>query len=152
MDEEIRLLEACRTSKNPYLYVLLAKVVVVHGETVNAFDKFRTSLFEDLKPKVAMEALLVDKIANYAWRLRRVVQAEGLMMHAGLSKEYYPKAMDDFFDGKDSIKLNNISRYEMMLSRYFYRATKELRELQNIRNETEKNKAALDFLGIGFVS
>ena len=86
-----------KSSQNAVTHGLLAKAVIIHGEKLSAFEKFRQSLLVDLQPEGAMENLLVEKIANYAWRLRRAVQAEAVLMEQGLTMSYDTKTLDSFF-------------------------------------------------------
>jgi hypothetical protein len=95
-----------------------------------------------------MEMLLVEKIVNYAWRLRRAVQAETIFLQTGLSKDGNRKTLDYFFNSLDVKKIQNISRYEAAIEKHFYRSLKELREIQKSRHTKQSNP----FLGFGFVS
>jgi hypothetical protein len=137
-----------RSSQNAIKHGLLSKAVIVEGETMDAYDVFRETVFDDLQPKGAMETLLVEKIINYAWRLRRAVQAEAIFLQAGLSDKWSPKKLDSFFCGFDAKKIQNISRYETTIEKHFYRSLKELREVQMIRQKKESD----DKWGFGFVS
>jgi hypothetical protein len=137
-----------RSSQNAIKHGLLSKAVIVEGETFEAFDLFRETIFDDMQPKGAMETLLVEKIINYAWRLRRAVQAEAIFLQAGLVNRWNPKTLDSFFCGNDAKKINNISRYETTIEKHFYRSLKELRDIQAIRRTNENN---INW-GIGFVS
>lgn len=137
-----------RSSQNAIKHGLLSKIVIVEGETLDAYDVFRDAVFDDMQPQGAMETLLVEKIINYAWRLRRAVEAESLFLQAGLTNKWSPKTLDSFFGGCDSKKIYNISRYETTIEKHFYRSLKELREVQTIRRTNESNAS----WGIGFVS
>lgn len=139
-----------RASQNAIKHGLLSKALIVQGEKKNAYEEFRQGVFEDLKPIGMMESLLVDKIVNYAWRLRRAIQAESILLQKGLTKSWEPKTLDSFFEGWEAKKIQNISRYEITIERHFYRSLKELRETQALRREEEKPQA--DLLGFGFVS
>jgi hypothetical protein len=137
-----------RSSQNAIKHGLLSRAVLVEGETLDAYDVFRDSVFDDMQPKGAMETLLVEKIINYAWRLRRAVQAEAIFLQAGLSNKWSPKTLDRFFEGTDAKKIHNISRYETTIEKHFYRSLKEFREVQTIRQKKE----SADEWGVGFVS
>lgn len=137
-----------RSSQNAIKHGLLSKTLIVEGETMDAYEVFRETVFDDMQPKGAMEMLLVEKIINYAWRLRRAVQAEAIFLQAGLGHKWSPKALDSFFSGLDATKIHNISRYETTIEKHFYRSLKELREVQSIRQQREFE----DKSGFGFVS
>lgn len=138
-------------SQNSIKHGLLAKALIVEGEKKNAYEEFRQGIFEDLIPVGMMEGLLVEKIVNYAWRLRRAIQAESILMQKGLTKSWEPKTLDSFFEGWEAKKIQNISRYETIIERHFYRSLKELRDIQAIRQASEQSKLKDDF-GFGFVS
>ncbi|MCB1136410.1 MAG: hypothetical protein KDK78_09090 [Chlamydiia bacterium] len=140
-----------RSSKNATTHGILSTEVVVHGELMDDFEQFRAGLFVDLAPTGTLEVLLVEKIANYAWRLRRAIQAEAGFMERGMSSEFSRKSLDSFFSGMDGSKMANISRYESMLSKHFYKAIHQLRELQRQRKEELEKADPLASLANGFV-
>lgn len=131
-----------RASQNATTHGLLSKALIVAGEDAYAYESFRKAIFDDLQPKTAMETLLVEKIVSYAWRLRRAVQAEAIFF----STDWNLQTLDSFFNGSDAAKIQNISRYETTIEKHFYRAVKELREIQVLRRTKEKGAA------FGFVS
>jgi hypothetical protein len=135
-------------SQNAITHGLLSKTLIVNGEASEAYEDFRENILDDLQPIGAMEILLVEKIVNYAWRLRRAVQAETIFLEAGLTNKWNPMTLDSFFGGADSKKIQNISRYETTIEKHFYRSLKELREVQAIRRTKESN----EHWGFGFVS
>lgn len=137
-----------RASQNAIKHGLLSKALIIEGEACEAYESFREAIFDDLQPKSAMETLLVEKIVNYAWRLRRAVQAEAIFLQGGLLNELNQKTLDSFFGGYDAKKIQNISRYETTIEKHFYRSLKELREVQVIR----RNKESEAVFGFGFVS
>jgi hypothetical protein len=136
-----------RASQNAIKHGLLSKVLIVEGEALDAYESFREAIFDDLQPKSAMETLLVEKIVNYAWRLRRAVQAESIFLQGGLTSSINEKTLDSFFGGNEAKKIQNISRYETTIEKHFYRSLKELREVQELRNTKESQEA----WGFGFV-
>lgn len=140
------------SSQNAIKHGLLAKTLIVQGETADAYEQFRLGVFDDLKPIGAMESLLVDKIVSYAWRLRRAVEAESIFLQKGLTKSWEPKTLDAFFEGLEAKKIQNISRYETTIERHFYRSLKELRDIQSIRRLRDKAEKTEQIFGFGFVS
>ncbi len=139
-----------QSSQNAIKHGPLSKALIVEGEASDAYECFREAIFDDLQPKSAMETLLVEKIVNYAWRLRRAVQAEAIFLQGGLSSNWNQKTLDSFFGGCDAKKIQNISHYETTIERHFYRSLKELRDIQTIRHAAEQRKE--DPFGFGFVS
>lgn len=127
------------SSQNAMKHGLLSKTLVVKGEAPASYKRFHEAIFADLQPIGAMETLLVEKIVNYAWRLRRATQAEALFMQDGLTSTWNAKTLDSFFANNEAKKLQNISRYETTIEKHFYRSLKELREVQFLRKTNESN-------------
>lgn len=123
-----------RSSQNSVKHGVLARALVIQGENIAMYQEFREQLFDDLHPVGAMEVLLVEKIVNYAWRLRRAIQAESILLQHGMTAEWPLKKLDDFFSGWEAQKVQNISRYETAIERHFYRSLKELKDMQAIRS------------------
>jgi hypothetical protein len=55
---------------------LLAQHVVLPTEDEQEFQAFSLGLEQQLQPVGELERMLVDSIAAYAWRLRRLVRIE----------------------------------------------------------------------------
>lgn len=140
------------SSQNSIKHGLLSKTLVIKGESSNSYEVFRNGVYDDLQPMTAMETLLVEKIVNYAWRLRRAVQAETVLLENGLNDKWSTKKLDAFFSGFEAKKIQNICRYESTIEKHFYRSLKELREIQNARKETQKIHDDDRLFGFGFVS
>jgi len=79
-----------------------------------------------------LEFLLVEKIASYAWRQRRAIQAESSLFQNGLSGDWNSKDLENLFQGSDGECLHNLTRYETAMEKSFYRAIHQLKELQVI--------------------
>lgn len=125
-----------RSSKNALKHGLLSKDLVVYGERQSEYQLFRQSLIDTFLPEGPIELLLVEKIANYAWRHRRAIQAESSFFQNGLSNEYSRKSLENFFQGRDGVCLQNVTRYEAAIEKNFYRAMNQLKELQTARKAT----------------
>lgn len=68
---------------NALVHGLTAKnAVVIQGEDPEAFEAMRQDLFYDAAPQGVLEALILDRIANILWRLRRVPQIEASLFEA----------------------------------------------------------------------
>src|SRR5262249_5082897 len=63
-------------SRNALKHGLTAEAVVVAWENAEDFEAFRSGLFESLKPQGQLEAVLADRVACGAWRLRRAIEIE----------------------------------------------------------------------------
>ena len=78
-----------------------------------------------------MEELLVEKIINTVWRLRRLTQVESEILEAKDCIYISRMVSEAFRSGSKS--LLNLSRYESSLERNFYKAIHELQRLQAMR-------------------
>lgn len=125
-----------RSSKNAIKHGLLSKDLIIHGECQSEYELFRESLIETFQPEGPIECLLVEKIASSAWRQRRAIQAESLFFHNGLSSEWNRKSLESFFQGTNGKCLQNLTRYEAVVEKNFYRAMNQLKELQATRKAT----------------
>ena len=65
-----------RASRNATKHGVLSKVVVLKSEPRDEYENLLTGLRETLQPEGALEELLVEKLAVFAWRQRRLLQAE----------------------------------------------------------------------------
>jgi len=65
-----------RASRNAIKHGVFSNVVVLPGESRTEYDGLLTGLQETLRPKGAMEELLVEKVATTAWRYLRLLSAE----------------------------------------------------------------------------
>ena len=71
-----------RSSQNALKHGLSAKTPLLPGEDPAEFAAFSEALFEDLAPHGAIEAYLVQRFADIAWRLKRLPHFEaGLMTY-----------------------------------------------------------------------
>ena len=98
-----------RSSRNNIERGMLARTVVLDGESRPRFDALMISLQEELKPETTIENLLIHKMAIAHWRLMRVWGME----RSGLSNEHAPSF------GKSGVHLNE---HEMRFDRQFTRA------------------------------
>ena len=78
-----------RSSQNALKHGLSAKYPASSGEDPAEFAAFSEALFEDLAPEGAIEAYLVQRFADIAWRLKRVPHFEaGLMTYVAAHEAY----------------------------------------------------------------
>ena len=66
---------------NAVRHGLLAREVVLPGEDADAFEDLWNQVRADLLPVGPIEQLLVDRIVNAMWRLRRLARAETALFH-----------------------------------------------------------------------
>lgn len=121
-----------RSSQNSAKHGLLSKDLLIYDEKRKELDTFRNGIYASLSPQGAIEILLVEKIINSAWRLRRLTKAENeLITH---SDDYSSvRGVSRAFRGFDGSCLQTLSRYESALERIFYKAIHELQRLQAMR-------------------
>lgn len=119
------------SSKNSLKHGLLSKELTILEEKPKDLEIFKNNIYISLQPKGAIEALLVEKIVISAWRLRRVLKVEKELFQV----KGYPgwKQLNEAFRGYDSDCIKNLSRYEVMLERNFYKALHELQRIQGMR-------------------
>src|SRR6476660_8399356 len=65
---------------NALRHGLTAHQVVLAGEDPAEFEALREDLTREIAPITAMEALLVDRLAQLFWRLRRVAKFEAALL------------------------------------------------------------------------
>ncbi|MBB64052.1 MAG: hypothetical protein CMO81_03220 [Waddliaceae bacterium] len=121
------------SSQNALKHGALSQQIVIAGESIKDYENLHEKLLEDLKPEGELERLLVDKITIYAWRLRRIIYIESAMFSDRLKYEHDSFASEKMFEGFTLQKLSAMNRYETAISRQFYRAAKQLQELQQNR-------------------
>ena len=119
-------------SRNALKHGVLSGDLIILEESRHDLQRLRLDIYQALCPDGAIEELLVEKIINATWRIRRLTKAEGeflsdrdsLLSHSRLSRG---------FRGSDGASLQVLSRYEAALERNFYRALHELQRIQGMR-------------------
>ncbi len=114
------------TRYNAVKHGLTAKLVVARGESPMAFNQLRDNLITELCPQGELEIMLVDRIAAFTWKLRRVAKLEvdGLndcWDEFGFYHRYYYQSWPTF------------SRYEITIERQLYKAIDQLERMQRTR-------------------
>jgi hypothetical protein len=130
-------------SSNSLKHGLTSKLVVIPGEDPEAFKELRASLHADWKPVSMQESMLVDKIAEQAWRLqraRRVETASFKQFILPLTTTTDPDEAIATAFHENSKAFDNLRRYETTIERSYYKALTELRNLQTERRKLEQSK------------
>ena len=65
-----------KSSRNATKHGVFSKVIILDSESKAEYEELLAGLLETLKPKGALEELLVEKLATTAWRHRRLLLAE----------------------------------------------------------------------------
>ncbi len=140
-------------SRNSAKHYLTAKQIVVPGEDPAAYEELQAGLQESWNPATPQEHLLVDEIAQNAWRLLRVRRLEAAtfdyMMPSldriapagpGASVKRPPanhaEAMAQAFHA-NAKAFDNVRRYATAIERAYHNAITELIKLQKERKKTE---------------
>jgi len=66
---------------NAIRHGLLARDAVLPGEDLDAFEELRNEVWAEFSPVGPIEKLLVERVINAMWRLRRSARAETALFH-----------------------------------------------------------------------
>jgi hypothetical protein len=101
---------------------------VVQGESIKVLNELRDNLMKEHEPQGQLETMLVERIATCIWRLRRVthVESDSLKGEYQQYKSYFVMTINAGY-------WQNLSRYETMYERQFYKAIHELERVQRSR-------------------
>ena len=114
-----------------------AKNVVLHDEDARAFGELRAQVYREWQPVGPTEKFYTEQLVGLMWRTSRFFRAEAglITMHrecpggtGGIAT-----ALDK--DSKKNRALDRLLRYEAYCDRSIERTLKQLRELQDTRNE-----------------
>ena len=132
-----------RSSQNSLKHGLSAKRPLIPGENEADHEAFRKEIRDAFRPPGALETLLVERIINAAWRLRRFGPIEAQILSGELEDvlEQFPEKEETALGftflrtTNGSQALARLHRYEMGLERSLYRAHHTLKELQAPRGQ-----------------
>ena len=144
-----------RSAINALKHGLLARDTVLPGEDPADFDSQLSALEADIQPANSLEFELVRQIADAQWRMRRLTRLETGFLAASLAakrrvmERLHPERLQPGYDGETLLlgsaiidrtdALSHLARYDGHLSRRFFRAVKQLRDLR--RDEREAHQA-----------
>jgi hypothetical protein len=111
---------------NAMKHGLLSREVLTRGESEADLLAFAKRIRMQLAPLGELELLLVDRIVSTAWRLRRALALEAML----LGEKGTDGSPNPLTYPPDRNKLLTFSRYEAGLERSLYKALAELRRLQ----------------------
>ena len=127
---------------NALRHGLLARELLVKGESKENFAIFAAGVRERLAPDGELESFVVNRVISAAWRLRRAVAVEAALF---TTENGHIGAVPDGLG-----KMQILSRYEVTLERSLYKALESLDHLRrgqgsdDVRQELVAMKAALD--------
>ena len=113
-----------RSRLNSWKHGLSAEQIVIGDEHAAEFEALRAEFWREWQPIGALESVLVDRLAVYEWRLRRVPGFEEDCIRMGAFS--YPS------------RLSLLSRYEASLLNAFNRTMQQLLVLQERRRLDEE--------------
>lgn len=119
-----------RSSRNATRHGLLAKEVVVSGESAQEFMELRRKALEALKPANILEERLVERVVACLWRLDRSLKMESFMLGKPLDpidRSLFNPSDEaaDRFSSRHGF-FQNLNRYEVAIERSLYRALIQL--------------------------
>lgn len=116
-----------RSKHNALKHGVFSNVVLLKEEPRAEFDSLLSGLRNDLEPEGTLEEFLVDKLATYIWRHRRLIVAAGEQTGQSIDLLILKGSMF----GQPPLDL--LLRYESSLERAFDRTLSQLERLQRIR-------------------
>ena len=145
-------------AKNALKHGLLARDTVLPGEDPAEFDSQLSALEADIQPANSLEFELVRQIVDAQWRMRRLTRLETGFLAAALdeTRRYMEKRRPDElrpgYDGETQLlgsamldrtqAFVHLARYDGHLSRRFFRAVKQLRDLRHDERKTREARAS----------
>lgn len=138
-----------KSSKNAMKHGLASQDTVLAHESIAAFRELYESMTESLSPFDQFEKVLVERIVNCTWRLKRIMRIEASMFDwaaeesanadfmralefAGISRENDLRATFNIME-RGHGTISNLTKYEAHCERSLYRALHELERRQAIR-------------------
>lgn len=121
-----------KASQNALKHGLLSQNLIVRAENRAELEIFSQRLYTTLCPQGMMEELLVEKIINAAWRLRRITAVEQEIFNKE-NNFYGLTTLEESFRGSNGSCIHTLSRYESTLERHLYKAIHELQRIQAMR-------------------
>jgi hypothetical protein len=128
---------------NAFKHGLLSEDVIIPGEDPEKFAYLNSQLERELEPIGFQEAEIVERMAAFMWRLRRLHRVEaGIFVHeragAGLNQAGEMSAsygLAFIRDANGANAFTKLSRYETMMERSLSRLRMDLERLQRARKE-----------------
>jgi hypothetical protein len=114
-----------RSSQNAHKHGLASGILVVPEPQQVAFHQFEANLKQAVQPRGALEQETCNQLLHAAWRLRTL---HGLMRQLWARHQADPVIVPEA-----AAELRQLTRYRATLEMAFYRALKQIRELQTRR-------------------
>lgn len=114
-----------RASRNACRHGLSTGILFVPEPERAAFHRFEANLIEAVRPQGALEEETCTQLLHAAWRLRR--------LHVLIRELWSRHQSDQLIVPEAAAELRQLTRYRATLEMSFYRAMKQIRELQTRR-------------------
>lgn len=123
-----------RSSFNALRHGLTSQHAVIPGEDHAIYDAHVAAIYDEHNPQTQTESILVQLLADLAWRLLRVATMEANLLDQNPNYSTFDDQNSRLsaFD-KMSRALANLSLHSQRLSRQFDKTLAELRNLQRTR-------------------
>jgi len=128
---------------NALKHGILSKEILLEGENEEALTQLGKRLRASIKPVGEVEMLLADRLVSNFWRLRRLLEAEKVIMEweredAERWRQEFGRSEEDTDQRitKEMLTNSNIEkilRYETTIERSIYKAFHELQRVQSAR-------------------
>lgn len=119
------------SSQNAVKHGLFSREILLDEEKRGELQVLRDQLYSTFLPEGALEDVLVEKIINAVWRLKRLVRFEVFIFETeDLCGDNGRRQQCLMFLGSSGEAFSVLSRYETMLEKSFYKAVHELERLQ----------------------
>ena len=130
-----------RSSVNALRHGLTSKMVLLPEDDLAAYNTFKQSFFNDLKPKGVLEEQLAYTLVNTQWRLNRCRAFEESVLATETAQPSDPDA-NARLTREQVDSLAKLSLYESRLTRTFQTTLKQFRDIQSDRTEREDRAMA----------
>jgi len=124
---------------------LLARALLVTGESKANFAAFAGGVRERLAPDGELEIFVVDRVISAAWRLRRALTVESALFKSGAG----PARAE--LSGTALAKIGLLSRYEVTLERSLDKALERLDRLGRMRQSENPGDGLAQYAAISAV-
>ena len=84
-----------RSSQNSIIHGLLAKTILIEGESPNLFNTLQTEFTEEFAPATPFESTLVDMMVSARWRSLRIQGLETSGIDDTVKTMPYPEDLDE---------------------------------------------------------
>jgi hypothetical protein len=140
-----------RSSLNALRHGLTGQIVVMPSEDLEAYQRHVKSFTDDCDPKGAIEANLVQSIADTSWRLHRAAASEANLQTisvTGESDQIQQALAMALAQESHARALSNLSIHTQRLARQYEREVAQLHTLQETRRvkETRELEDLLDIM------